>query len=139
MAREVGECVYESSGRNFLYVCKFILKIPVHALCFFFAACGVSVCACVCVCVCVCVRVCVCMCVCVRVCVCVCVCVLAKSLWKGRSLLLTYPISTHSNQPCPQEHSPELIRKRGGRWGRMASKIDLKQVRRKERKKERIK
>ena len=56
-----------------------------------------------------------CRCVCVfaRMFLRVCVCVLAKSLWKGLNLLLTYLISTHSNQACPQEHSPELISERG--------------------------
>lgn len=46
-------------------------------------------------------------------CMCVYLCVLAKSLWKGLNLLLTYLISTHSNQSCPQEHSSELIREEG--------------------------
>lgn len=60
---------------------------------------------------CVCVRACVSFCE--RVFVCVYMCVLAKSLWKGLNLLLRYLISTHSNQSCPQEHSPELIREEG--------------------------
>lgn len=40
-------------------------------------------------------------------------CILAKSLWKGLNLFLTYLISAHSNQSFPQEHSPELIREEG--------------------------